>query len=304
MNKKIQELITDLKAAARIGHVETLQTALVGVRVLPEVSGNAPLKPHFLTQAILPMAQALAHPRLPTVHLRPLAKDPLAGLRALAASTFGLHYINQSGITIEDLRHLGNDTRGEVREALVLGLTVESNEQPKMCLEVVDEWIRSDSPRLQQVAIKLLPSLLKSYRSRVLNMLPPLINSADPDVRAALVDSLNSLALADHADQILELLSTWANDTQPNIWVIARTLSGSWASERAESALNILHKLASQNGSNKQISNALKALVRHGAEKAVQNALENWIQDPSPNLQAAAKNLRKEFGNHMISNGK
>ncbi|MBW8012089.1 MAG: hypothetical protein FVQ83_12760 [Chloroflexi bacterium] len=289
MNTKIRELITDLKGAARIGHPETIQTALDGVRALPQVSGNRPMQANFLSQAILPMAQALAHPRLQAAHLRPLAKDPLAGLRALAGAVFGLRYFRQSGITLEDLRHLGNDTRIEVRDALVLGLAEGSQEQRQLLFELVNVWIGADSPRLQQVAIKLLPSLLNTHSSPVLDMLPPLTKSSDPDVRAALVNSLITIAQADLADQILELLSSWANKAQPNIWVIARTLSGSWASKRAEKALNILRTLASHIGPNKQISNALQALERHGAEKAVRSALIKWGQDASSNLQAFVK---------------
>ena len=51
MKPELRTLITDIKAAARIGHAESLWLALDGLLDLPEVAGNPQMSEAFITQA-------------------------------------------------------------------------------------------------------------------------------------------------------------------------------------------------------------------------------------------------------------
>jgi hypothetical protein len=89
MRAEVRSLLADFKAAARIGHPESLGLALDGLRALPEIAANQALPESFLDQVILPVGQVLVSPLLPSASLRPLLDDPLAGVRAVAAVALG-----------------------------------------------------------------------------------------------------------------------------------------------------------------------------------------------------------------------
>ena len=89
---------------------------------------------------------------------------------------------------------------------------------------------------------------------------------------------LTALAQEVSADQVLELLDQWVDKQENHIWVITKTLFGSWAAAKADKALAILAKLNAHAGPHKNISSALKALERHGAAEQVEAALSQWGQ--------------------------
>ena len=86
MKTDIRTLITDIKAAARIGHAESLWVALDGILDFPEVAGNPQMSEAFIKRAILTIGEALAQPRLSANLIRPLGNEPFAALRAITAT--------------------------------------------------------------------------------------------------------------------------------------------------------------------------------------------------------------------------
>jgi hypothetical protein len=272
MKPELRTLITDIKAAARIGHAESLWLALDGLLDLPEVAGNPQMSEAFLTQAVLPIGEVLSQPRLSLSVLRPLCNEPTAALRAAAAAAFARRYFDPGDTKEKDLRGLGQDPRKDVRLALTLALAAEP-EADKL-KPLVDTWIKARSPRLKTVAIQLLPNLPEN----AFMVLEDLIIDSDPEVRAAVVDALTALAQEASADKVLKLLERWVNGQENYVWIITKTLSGSWAAGHAEKALAILGKLTTHTGPHKHISSALQALERHGAAEQVEAALSQWGQ--------------------------
>jgi hypothetical protein len=270
MKPELRTLITDIKAAARIGHAESLWLALDGLLDLPQVAGNPQMSESFITQAVLPIGEVLSHPRLNLSVLRPLSNEPTAALRAIAAAAFAKRYLGQGDAKEKDMRGLGQDPRKDVRQTLTLALA--SGDQTDKLKPLVDSWLKDRSPRLKAVAIHLLPSLPETAFAALEDMRV----ESDPELRSAVVDTLTTLAQEGDADQVLNLLDQWVDAQENNIWVITKTLSGSWAAGNADRALSILGKLNAHAGLHKHISSALKALERHGAAEQVEIARSQW----------------------------
>jgi hypothetical protein len=272
MNAQIRTLITDIKAAARIGHAESLWVALDGLFDLPQVSGNPPMDAAFIEKVILPIGEALATPRLNLSLIRPLLDEPQAALRGCAAAALAFRFLNQDAFSAKQLGKPGKDSRQDVRLALRLALAQVGKTQPEKLAPLIDEWLAAPSPRLQAIAVALTPLLPGS----AIRALAGLDNPSDPEVRAALVDALTALAQAGQADGVLNLLSTWARDRENNVWVICKTLAGSWAAQHPQPALEVLSTLLPKADNPKQIINSLQALYRHGADQEVVSTLKAW----------------------------
>ncbi|MEN8243042.1 MAG: hypothetical protein ABFS17_14080, partial [Chloroflexota bacterium] len=272
MNSQIRTIITDIKAAARIGHPESLWAALEGLLNLPQTLGNPPMTPAFIEKAILPVGEALASPRLNLALIQPLSDEPQAVLRASAAAALAFRYLNQDQITIKQLNKPAADSRQDVRLALQFGLS--KTDDPLKIEPLIEQWLPASSPRLQALAISLLPHQPGQALAR---LAAQKINS-DPDVRAALVGTLIALAQAGQAEDVLTLLAKWAADQDNHIWTICKTLAGSWAAKFPEQALDILSALIPQADNPKQIINTLQALHRHGAGEEVISTLKAWQQ--------------------------
>ena len=87
---------------------------------------------------------------------------------------------------------------------------------------------------------------------------------AAPDygVRSALVEAIAALAERGHADLMLGLLADWVERTEPNVWVITRAASASWAQEQSEEMRALLEALEARVG---RIRPVLRALERHAS---------------------------------------
>ena len=64
---------------------------------------------------------ALYHPRLSISALKPLAQQPQAVLRAIASAALAAHYLADQDQSPDLLKPLGQDSRKDVRRALLLG---------------------------------------------------------------------------------------------------------------------------------------------------------------------------------------
>jgi hypothetical protein len=288
MNAQIRTLITDIKAAARIGHAESLWVALDGLLELPQVSGNPPMNEAFIEKVILPIGEALAAPRISTAIIRPLLDEPQAALRACAAASITYRYFSNEDISINELSIPGKDPRQDVRLALRAALSTTGGDQPKKLEPLVSEWITSPSPRLQAIAISLHPIL----PTQALDSFTQLDAPSDPEVRAALVQALSTLAQTGQAKGVLSLLAYWSKNQDNNIWTICKTLAGSWAAQHPRQALAILQNLQPKADNPKQLINTLQALHRHGAAQQVVSTLKIWQEIGDPPL--------RELANHVL----
>ena len=293
MNSHIRAIITDLKAAVRIGHPESIQAALDGLRALPEVSSNQALHEDFVSKAIVPMGIILSTPQLPFAIITSLESDALAAIRAVAAAAYAVRYVVDESTAVEDLARWSNEPRAEVRAAFRLGILHSVDQRPERALSLVSFCLASDSPRLQQLGLQIVAGFPEEHCAEVIPMLSSLNSELDPDINTDLVNAMNALANNRYAEGILSTLSDWIQANKYSAWVVTRTLSSSWAAQEPQAVLGILRQLALHNGAHKQIVSALRALIRHGAEEIVQDELTRWREDSDENLRAIADKINK-----------
>ncbi|MBW1945697.1 MAG: hypothetical protein JRJ51_23125 [Deltaproteobacteria bacterium] len=296
MKAERHSLLTDIKAAARIGHAESLWLALDGLFDLPEVAGNPPLNEAFIRQMIFPIGEALATPRVTRPMLYPLVSHDHAAIRAIAGTVIAKRYFEDEKVEVKELVVHGQDPRKDVRLAVVLALSQAGADQPDKFQELIQNWLQWNSPRLQAVALQLLPSLAKQHPAISVEILSDFQASGDPELRTALVDCLVALAQGNLADAVLTLLEGRVVDQGNNLWVIGKTLSRSWVVPYADRGIDILSRLAEQHGPEKILIKALKAMQRHGAEHAIAEAVSKWQQDSNPNLLALAEQMTERSG--------
>ncbi|MCH7664045.1 MAG: hypothetical protein IH859_09295 [Chloroflexi bacterium] len=289
MNSHIRAIITDLKAAVRIGHPESIRAALDGLRALPEVSANQALHDDFISKAILPMGIILSNPRLSIDQIRSWEDDALTAIRAVAAAAYSLRYLEDESISVDDLALWSNEPRAEVRSAFRLGILHSLEQQPERALSLVGYCLASDSPRLQQLGLQIIAGLPQEHCAGVIPVLSTLNSGSDPEMNSDLVNALSALGNKGFAEDIMALLNDWMQAKKGSAWVITRTLSSSWAAGEPQTALRILRKLALQNSAHKQIVSALRALIRHGAKDDVQAELARWRKNGDENLRALAE---------------
>lgn len=285
MSIDIRTLVIDIKAAARLGHAESVWLALEGLFELPEANANAQMNQPFIERVILPVGEALVSPTLRTNVIQPLAGEPYAALRAVTAVALAHRHFTFGDVKPQHLTVLARDARPDVRLALQLALAQAGAPLPEKLGRLAEDWLGADSPRQQAVGILLLAGL----PGRALPRLAAFPVSANPEVRRALVDALTALALDGQQTEVLALLEKWTEQTNNHVWLIAKTLSGSWAAAHAPQSLEIIASLARKHGPEKQLFNTLKALQRHGAGELVRTTLDAWMADSNTALQALAK---------------
>ena len=110
----LRELLTDLKAAALIGHPDSLTSALDGVRALDDEQ----LPP----SALVPLGRALTP--LPAKTLKPLFVDDDPAIRALVSVALGERYMQGKDVTAQDLGSLHSSKRGSNPQKMVLRLSL------------------------------------------------------------------------------------------------------------------------------------------------------------------------------------
>jgi hypothetical protein len=294
VTSELRELLTDFKAAARIGHPESLAAAFEALAALPEIAGNAPLDEAFLDKAILPLGNALAKGNFDNLVLQPFTKHPLTAVRAVAAAALGRRMLAGDETVKKLCETLSRDPREEVRNALAAGLRQAGDDQVGTLLKVVTEWINSDHAKTQQVALRALPRLAVGYPAECLSLIEPLRDNSDLQTRKALAEAIRQLAEQGLEKELLQMLTEWAQTETPPAWVIARALSGSWAAEYPDRAITILAQIAGGAEANKQIGSAIGALERNGAGESVAAALDAWKESGQSELQALARQLAKK----------
>jgi len=257
---QIHALLNDLKAAARLGQAEATDIALDGLRSFPQVAANQPLSEGFIAQVILPAGKILS--KLPAAQLQPLLDDALSALRATAGVALAQRFVLGKDGNPKILQTPAKDARPEVRSALAEVLREVGQAHPERILPLAEAWLAAPSARLRGTALGFVPALGQD----ILPKLNVFKAEEHPEVRAALVEALQTLAQSGLAEPVLEQLSHWGAEPRPNAWVIGRVLSGSWAASYPQEAKSILQSLQKKYGDRKSITNTLKALHRHGAD--------------------------------------
>jgi len=264
MKNELKQLLRDLKVAALLGQPETIDIALDGLLALPGVASNDRMESAFIEKVILPVGAAIK--TLTAPQLRPLLDHNLAAGRAVGAVALAHLFVEDKNATPKDLRKPGSDPRPDVRVALGKALFLVGAANPKKTLTLGTSWLMGAMPKLRHTALIFIPALATEYGTQIVRLLGPIGSDDDLDVRAALVEALTTLAREGLAESVLGLLALWGSESHPNAWVVCRTLSGSWAAEYPSAVEAILREVKSKVGDSSQISNALKALQRHGLE--------------------------------------
>jgi len=290
MKNYTRTLIRDIKAAAMIGHIESLWAAIDHLAETPEVKGNHPLNDAFLNQVVVPVAQALSGPRVSKTALQPLLTHPKTAIRAVAFSALALRFLkNTNGTTLNELKVLAKEPRQEVREAVVTACQLAGPNAQEKSIELIASWLDDSSPRLQGIAIRLLPNLPAGMAFQKLAQLTEAELPANPEIRSALITTINQLGKSGSSAQAVKLLLQWADRPETFYWVITRCLANSWAAEHTEESLQILTRLAKETGPKKKIRNALQTLAHNGGKELVHQTIQSWIDSGHPNLKAAGE---------------
>jgi hypothetical protein len=288
-NKQTRTILYDLKAAVRIGHIDTIQAGLDSLRSLPNVAANLTMQTGFIEQVILPIGQLLANHRINGALLRSLATEPLAAMRAVAAVGQAFRFLDGDRRTCDLLNRLASDPRSDVRLALTISLQNCSSQPTEPLLELTQKWLQSESPRRQEVALGILPSLAQMHLEIVFEYLTPLNTLRDSQARAALVRTLQILAHNGYAEKVIALLERWATQEDTKIWILTRALSGSWATAYAPQALSILRQITLLKGPKRKTIQTLKALANPIDDSTIHTAMRAWQQEDHPNLVDLAR---------------
>ncbi|MBN1231562.1 MAG: hypothetical protein JXA19_06845 [Anaerolineales bacterium] len=239
-----KSILIDIKAALRIGHLESLESAVVQISALPEVQGNQEIGVSFLNKELFPLAEVLVAPKIDPDHLYMLSYDPLAAIRGVALAALTIRYFEVKDIDEKEIISAAHDPRKEVRE--LVSMAFQKYGQPPESISIVKEILSSTSPAAQECGLSLIPALIKTQPPKetfALILSAKLLDTFE--VRAGLAENLIQSANEVPAELVLELLQTTLNDsvfrghpiTSP--WVVKKVLSAKWAEPHQE----LVHQL-------------------------------------------------------------
>jgi hypothetical protein len=259
MSSEIQELITDVKAAARLGQIEALQYALDGLLDLPGVAANLNITTAFIQQAVLPIAWTLAQSPVSAKQLSPLGGSDYAACRAVFGAFCAYRYFSDHDVQGKMLEKPVKDARREVRTATTIALLDAGSQDTEKLTSLAVKWIQIPSPRLKAVGL----SLLAQSPEEALFQLSGFDAEGDTELLAAVADLIVSIAHGENIPKVFSLLSKWTLEADEYDWVICKALSSPWAAASPATALEILVKLEANGGRKKRVMNALKTLAQH-----------------------------------------
>ncbi len=270
------QLTRDVLAAAQLGE-ETVLAALDPLLELPSLESAR-------AQRDLARLGRLLGETATSSLLETLAGHPQPSLRYLAAWALPASWTSASPEVVEAL---ASDRSAAIREGLRRALL----ELPAdLRWPLVRAWIGSQRPRLEQLAVALVPP---QPAAEALAALKGPAAAPDPDLRAGALESLQRIAEVDPA-ATLGALRSWATlQGAPACWTVARALSRPPLVHRLEAAMGILGSLA-QNGQGDrvcahQLVVALRALARRHGAPTVREALRGWQGSPEPGLRRLAQ---------------
>ena len=267
MRKDYLEIINNLKAAVRIGHVDSILAAVGAIENLPEIKSNAPIPGPMLEKLIVPAGETFRSRMVRWETIKHLRRSPLTGTRALMASAAGTRWLLDLYVKKKALRKAALDPRREVRDTLILSLKNADPEAIDPLWKTVKKWLNDESPRVQQTAILLLPLFMPDRKRKIFKLLAAETPNGNPDINAALVEVLTKFGKDSYGNKVVDLLSDWANNEHPNGWVICKTISGSWAVEYRQECESILKSLEPGPTDDRLIDRTYAALKRNAENK-------------------------------------
>jgi len=264
----IRDLLPDFKAAARLGHLESIQVALDGLRAVPEVASNQALDEVLYTQVALQLGRALATPQTSYQVLEALSADPLAGVRAVVGVALAIKALGERtpAAIKQSLWRVAGDKRWEVRRALAEAVAWGSVSDPTAGYAIITSWLGDLSPRRRQTGWLALAALVSHPEAadilgeKILHTVTKTQIDPDPRMIATLEKILSALARRGLEEQVLGLLEGWADGTDPPDVLVVSLLTSDWARAHHQRAAGILEKIAHRLGPSRKISRAMKAL--------------------------------------------
>ena len=264
MKMDTRQLMRDLRTAVMLNRPDAVDIAMSGLYDIPGIVSNERMTTGMIDQVILPVGETLSDLKSPL--LRSLLDHKLAVGRAIGGVALAHRFIKKRDTTPKDLRRPGNDHRLDIRQALGKALLEIGSLDSQKTFKLANNWIKGTSPRLQTTTLFFLPGLAPIFQAEVADLLRPLGQCQEREVRAVLVETLIAIAREGMAETVLALLSDWCEESTPNSWVICRTLSGSWAKKHPYDVKSTLQTLQMKTGETNHINKAKKALKRHGLD--------------------------------------
>jgi hypothetical protein len=287
MRSDIKEILTDINAALRIQHPESILVALDKILDLPEVTGNQVLEEVSITNIVLPIGNRLSAKNLPDEIYNILIEAEFAVFRALAAVIAAERNFLSDDIDLSELLNFAQDRR-DVGMALSAALTEKAEFNSDKILKLIDSWIESDSIGLLNISLSLIPSVINAENTGILEKVGALSDTDYPDLKRALADVLIKIAQKGFDSQVLSLLETWEFETGEKEWITLRAFSASWSVKFEDRTLKIIEKIAMSKKEDRQIVKTLSALKRNGAEN-IDMYIENWKNSSDLTLQKTAE---------------
>ena len=258
----LDEILLDLKAAARLGVPEALDMALAALDDWRAFGANARLKEEDVNAVLTPLGEILAEPTVPEAYLRMLANHSLAGARALAAAALARRALREGNVPPKILPRLAADKRPEVRQAVVAVFQRHGESAPDALLTLLRQWLTATHrPRLAVTALQAAQSLALTRPQETLTLLTEMPSAlrAMPEVQRALGDALRQVAAQSQGEAVLALLEGWQADGLPEE-ALLRALRGDWARAHRTRALALLDALESQTGASRALRRARQRL--------------------------------------------
>jgi hypothetical protein len=287
MRSDIKEILTDINAALRIQHPESILFALDKILDLPEVTGNQVLEEVSITNIVLPIGNRLSEKSLPDEIYNILVEAEFAVFRALAAVIAAGRYCSSDDLDQTELLDFAQDRR-DVGLALSLALAEKEETGSEKLLGLIDKWIVSRSISLLTISLNLITSVINADNTEILEKVGGLSDTNDPDLKRTLADTLIKIAQKGFDSQVLSLLETWEFETGEKDWIALRALSASWSVKFEDRTLKIIEKITMSMKEDRQIVKTLSALKRNGA-KNIDMHIENWKNSGDLRLQKTAE---------------
>ncbi len=273
MRTEIKEILTDINAAMRIQHPESILIALDKILDLPEVTGNQVLENISISNIVLPIGNKLSEKNISEEIYGILTEAEFAVFRAIAAVIAARKFVENEDINVIEVFAL--DRRRDVRSALTIAISEISTQIPIRIVGLIKKWVLSSQEFLIITAIKLMPSGIEFGADQLFELIDKLSNTDDPELKSAIFETLVNIANQGIGNHVIELLDGWEFEAGEKDWIALKTLSASWAIQYEDKAMNIIERIASSNVDERKIIKTIAALERNGAEN-IEAYLNNW----------------------------
>lgn len=267
MTSRQREVLADLRAAVNLAHPQALELALDAVRRQPLISGNQPLDQGAIQRWLLPIGEILSRSAVPWSVLERLQRDPLAGMRAIAAVAALQRWLEAEQRALPLLDQAAADRRPEPSQALLLAARPAVREFPRRLFILAERWLRPESPASKRsAAYQLLSLLAETSGDQPLALVDSAPLPASAGEYAALANLLIAVGQSGAGQSVLDRLSDWAQADHHDSWLYCRVLSADWALGYRSQAEHILDTLERFGHQGRQITRTRQALTRKPGE--------------------------------------